>query len=790
MRIGVPLGFVALLIGAILGIALFSYESNRRGASVLSDDLLRSWEKRIGTEVATYLAPAPKMAQFAHQTLAGGRFGSDNVERAGQFGRNVLQTYEQIASFYLADGNGQFLMVLRNAEGGTDTKLITIASNGTRQVRLTRRDALGQVVDERELQDEFDPRTRPWYRGAVNARGLYWTDVYVFFTERAPGVTTALPHVSDDGSIPAVYGIDITLAALSRFLEDIEIGTTGRAMIIDADGRLIASPEPGQILRDDGGTLVPRRLDELGDLALIRAFNRFRISGHGHGTVDVEGERVIFASTALPIAADKNWSVLIVVPEREIIGFVAANNRTALLLSLSIIGVAILLAGLLVRQGIRADRNARRVKDRQQAIETQSRAFTALADSAALFDPDDHRGTSALSEALADVTGARRISVWRLAHGGRSLLCEDCFDRASRIHTAGVELHSTELPQVWAGLRAGEVLDVADAAADPRADRLFDAYLQPLDIQAFMALPIKQGDEVIGSIWLEDLPPVGRRAAGVESFARTMAQMEAVRITAPARDRGASDLGTAAQQPLKESQGPERTKALVIDRDESRRDHAVPGTSASRRETAVDVGREDILRRGQHREGAVTNAAEVFPAVTILTIFLASASEPRRSPNSTDANTATTEITPAAAVARVLEDVTEAHEIPYLKVLGNCAVAASGFSGDPAPAARAIARAALALRESDDPSARHLRMGIDTGVALGSSVGLGRESYNLCGTATLRAAEMAKSAPLGSIQVTAFAYRYLVADFLFRPRGAFYVHPEGETCTYLLAGQI
>jgi hypothetical protein len=204
----------------------------------------------------------------------------------------------------------------------------------------------------------------------------------------------------------------------------------------------------------------------------------------------------------------------------------------------------------------------------------------------------------------------------------------------------------------------------------------------------------------------------------------------------------------------------------------------------------VDVGREDTLRRGQHRDGAATSGAEVFPAVTILTVFLPSASEPRPSPDPTDTDTATAEVTPAAAVARVLEDVTEAHEIPYLKVLGNCAVAASGFSGDPAPAARAIARAALALREADDPSARHLRMGIDTGVALGSPVGLGRDSYNLCGTATLRAAEMAKSAPLGSIQVTAFAYRYLVADFLFRPRGAFYVHPEGETCTYLLAGQI
>ena len=118
LRIGVPLLSVAALIGAILGIALYSYESNRRGASVLSDDLLRSLETRISTEVSAYLTPAPNMTQFARQTLAGGSFAPQGIERAEKFGQNVLQTYDQIASFYVADGNGQFLMVLRTADSG------------------------------------------------------------------------------------------------------------------------------------------------------------------------------------------------------------------------------------------------------------------------------------------------------------------------------------------------------------------------------------------------------------------------------------------------------------------------------------------------------------------------------------------------------------------------------------------------------------------------------------------------------------------------------------------------
>jgi adenylate cyclase len=128
--------------------------------------------------------------------------------------------------------------------------------------------------------------------------------------------------------------------------------------------------------------------------------------------------------------------------------------------------------------------------------------------------------------------------------------------------------------------------------------------------------------------------------------------------------------------------------------------------------------------------------------------------------------------------------------MPYLKVLGNCVVAAAGFSGDPTRAARTIAQAALALRDAGASSARGLRMGIDTGVAMGSPVGREHHCYNIWGAAVRRAAEMAQSAPPGGIQVTAFAYRHLVGQCLFRPRGGFYVHPEGETVTYLLAGRL
>src|SRR5207253_7683343 len=73
---------------------------------------------------------------------------------------------------------------------------------------------------------------------------------------------------------------------------------------------------------------------------------------------------------------------------------------------------------------------------------------------------------------LADVTGARRASIWTLRGGGRILLCEDSFDRETNGHVEGLELHRDELPGLFRHLLAGEEIEAADAARDRRTVEL------------------------------------------------------------------------------------------------------------------------------------------------------------------------------------------------------------------------------------------------------------------------------------------------------------------------------
>jgi hypothetical protein len=210
-----------------------------------------------------------------------------------------------------------------------------------------------------------------------------------------------------------VIGLDIELTSLSAFLGSLQIGRSGRAMIIDETGRLVAYPEVARMMKEKGGELVALRLNELGDPVLDRAFNRFLIEKDGRRELSVQGITYINTFSSLQSAVDKRWSILIVVPSQDFVGFVSSNNRKALLMSIGVVILASLLAGLLIWQGLQADRSARLLLERRQEMETQSRAFSDLAARPAIFDPADIEALEHVTRITAEAIGVRRVSVWQ-----------------------------------------------------------------------------------------------------------------------------------------------------------------------------------------------------------------------------------------------------------------------------------------------------------------------------------------------------------------------------------------
>jgi adenylate cyclase len=752
LRVGAPIGGVLLVIAAILAITLYTNRVNRAGVIALSKTLLAGLQVRIAQRVSDYLDPAARAALLARDMVAHNAVPDSGTVLEG-FAAGALNQIPQIDAFYVANRQGDFIMVRRGENGGTEIKVIHNVP-GAREVMWVYRDQAGQITRTVPAPtDEYDPRTRSWYQGALKTTGLFWSDVYIFFTARAPGVTAAI-RVGDQ--VGTVFGVDITLKTLSSFLASLHIGSSGRAVIIDDTGHLIAAPDGTRVLRGGGNHLATARIDQLGDPALARAYDHFRIEGYGSRLITVKGEQLVAIAANLP-AASHHWSLLIVVPERDFTGFVAVNSRRALALSLIVVALTALLAGLLVRQGLRADRAARLLLDRGRAMERQGAAFAALARQPDMMDPAREAPIQALTETLAELAAARRTSVWRVSEGGRKLICEGAYERESAGHVAGLELARAELPQFFAALAKEAPINTDDAANDRRTAELHRVFMYPFNSRALTAVPVITGERLGGAILLED----ATRLAETRDLLPALASMLAIRM------RGLE---------------PEEVRAPESETLTSAPLASPIGTPLDERNFAAD-----LALRGLDTE---VIGADVFPAVAAMVVRF-------NDPVAIATRHAEGNCSLADRIAEALQEIAEQQDIPYMKLVGQEVVAAAGFKAEDDKAILSIAEAALAVRErclelfeeSGHPPV--FRIGIDHGIAIGSQVGRHPRLFNLWGEAVRTADIMAASAiGAGSIQVSEAAYQLLRQHFLFRPRGSFYLPHVGAARTFILASRL
>ena len=528
---------------------------------------------------------------------------------------------------------------------------------------------------------------------------------------------------------------------------------------------MIAGPDPARILVQREGRPATARIDEVGDADLAGSWDRFRVRGPGTRVIEAGGRRLI--SIVTPLAhSGRDWHLVITVPEDEFSGFVTTNSRRAAALSLVVVALAAGLGGLLVRQGLRADRADRAVAERSEEVRRQSAAFARLAREAGMFDA---AGTPprALTETLAEATGARRAGLWRLVNDGQALRCEDSFEPATGGHVAGLELSRQEVPALLEALARGEEIDAPDARRDRRTAALYGSLMAPLGSTALFAVPVMQagrgeaGRSPLGLLMLED----SRREPAARDLIRACATLVALCTQAGAPPAPAAGDAPAAVRPGAPEEG------LAAD------------------ERGLDAA------LAAHGLAVAGLAIEAHPHAAVLVLRLPGVAMARARP----ADPHEAAASPAHAIACAAQEVAAAHGIAYVKMLGTSIVAADGLGAADAAAAgdaaRRLADMAIALRarcaalfEAVEGPAE-FGLGLDCGLVFGGRLGEAPGLFNLWGEAVQGAEALAGSAPAGAIQASEPVYRVLRRHFLFRPRGLFHRPRIGDQRSYVLAGR-
>jgi len=241
-----------------------------------------------------------------------GSLDHQQLLRFNEFFFPVIGNHPEISSVIFAHESGQEILLLQTEDGKWINRISDPQRWGKQTWWITwSRERLIESVEMRELG--YDARTRPWFKAAMAQKTdgeIAWTEPYIFFTTKEPGITAATRWTAADGS-HYLLGHDVKLLDLSHFTAQQTAGKTGVATIIDDANKVIAVPMDPRFASDDAiKQAVLQDADKIGVPALADAVDRWRATGKSDRQLDsfwLEGKEWFSLFQHIRIGSHKVW---------------------------------------------------------------------------------------------------------------------------------------------------------------------------------------------------------------------------------------------------------------------------------------------------------------------------------------------------------------------------------------------------------------------------------------------------------------------------------------------------
>jgi methyl-accepting chemotaxis protein len=195
-------------------------------------------------------------------------------------------------------------------------------------------DATGSftIRPDAKMPAGFDPRVRPWYKGAESSSAATLTEPYI---DAATGQTIISIATASKkaGQSVGVVGGDLSLQTLIDTLSARDFAGMGYAFLVSADGKILVHPDKALVMK-----------------SLSEAYpkNTPRISSD-FSEVDVDGKTRIVTFTAIKGLPSVNWYIGLSVDKDKAFSMLSSFRASAVVATIIAVAIIIALLGMLIR---------------------------------------------------------------------------------------------------------------------------------------------------------------------------------------------------------------------------------------------------------------------------------------------------------------------------------------------------------------------------------------------------------------------------------------------------------
>lgn len=189
------------------------------------------------------------------------------------------------------------------------------------------------IRPDTKMPDGFDPRVRPWYKGAQSSNGSTLTEPYIDAATGQLIISVATPSSTRAGQSIGVVGGDLSLQTLVDNIGALNFGGMGYAFLVSADGKVLVHPNKSLVMKT---------------LADVYPKNTPTISAN-FSEVQTNGNDNIVTFTPIKGLPSVNWYLGISVDKDKSFAMLSEFRTSAVIATIIAVVIIIALLGMLIR---------------------------------------------------------------------------------------------------------------------------------------------------------------------------------------------------------------------------------------------------------------------------------------------------------------------------------------------------------------------------------------------------------------------------------------------------------
>lgn len=333
--------FAILIISSVIGVTATYYYRSTEAVINLSDEIIDGISDKVINKVSVLVGSTASHIKLA-AVIASQRTIVQHKDEILQYLLLQIKLSRHLQSIYFGDKDGNFIQARKLPR--IVTRVITRKERVATLNEVYFNEDYQQIADIKKPTD-YDPRKRQWYVNAGTEPRVSWSGIYRFHTSQY-GITASYPIMDFKGNVVAVVAADFSLELIASFLSEQKVSNNGVALIIDSQHQVVASPN-GLKKYGEGSTAVSRILPLITEFDVDWVKDAYLAHKNLQNVTSslafskTLGDSYISKIDNFPVNFGKQWKLMLVIPQSDILGSVDRMLLESLVISAIILVIAI-----------------------------------------------------------------------------------------------------------------------------------------------------------------------------------------------------------------------------------------------------------------------------------------------------------------------------------------------------------------------------------------------------------------------------------------------------------------